>query len=393
MPSVEAIKQPPQTSTTAIGASARTTVAFAPHVIDMQQRRACRMADSRSNVRVMRARASLLFTLLVGCADSPAHSIAHSIATGELGPWTAAAPLPLARANHCSAAIGDWVLVIGGNRAEAGTFVKTDRIHAAHMHDGVLGPWQLGGNAPSAVTECAATSSGNRLYVIDGLYDHAPHDGRVFGGELDASGVVEVMNADEDLPAGTRAISTEATVRDDYLVVVDTLTPQEGDTTLTLRSHVREGAWSNHDWKIGFRGQAQYAFTDRWAYTIGGYHDPAVGAVTDVFVAPLEGGEPRATTPLPMPVAFGEAVAVDDWLFVVGGRAQVFNAPGTAHVFAAPIHDDGALGAWQTLASLPVARTNHELVLAGDYLVVTGGAAMGPGDDQVFTAQVRWELY
>jgi hypothetical protein len=182
----------------------------------------------------------------------------------------------------------------------------------------------------------------------------------------------------------------EAAVRDGMLLVTDTHVPDDGDVTRTLKTPLPQISWSDARWDFGFRAQAQYAFTDSYAYAIGGYHDPAVGTVADVSVQSLTDGAVRTTTPLPMPVGFGEAVAVDDWLFVVGGRAQVFGAPGTTNVYAAPVASDGSVGTWQSVAALPMARTNHELVLLGDYLVLTGGAAMGPGDATVLTAQVRY---
>src|SRR5207302_5251003 len=95
-------------------------------------------------------------------------------------------------------------------------------------------------------------------------------------------------------------------------------------------------------------------------------------------------------TPLPVPVSFGEAVAVDDWLFVIGGRAQVFGAAGTRSVYAAPIAADGSLGAWSTLAELPQGRTNHDAVVGGNYLYVTGGGYDGPGLDTVFATRARF---
>ena len=41
-------------------------------------------------------------------------------------------------------------------------------------------------------------------------------------------------------------------------------------------------------------------------------------------------------------------------------------------------------------AALPMLRTNHELALVGDFLVLTGGAGTGPGDTTVLTARVRY---
>ena len=101
-------------------------------------------------------------------------------------------------------------------------------------------------------------------------------------------------------------------------------------------------------------------------------------------------GAARATEPLPMPTSFGEAVAVDDWVFVAGGRGQVFGASGTTAVVTAQHDADGNLGAWHTESALPMTRTNHELVTVGDFLVLTGGAGEGPGDTTVLTARVRY---
>src|SRR4051794_35367804 len=99
-------------------------------------------------------RTAWLVPVLAACSTSPA-----SVATGELGPWQTAASLPTPRANHCSTAVEDWVLVIGGNYMGADGFVKTDEIHAARVApDGSLGAWQLAGHTPSPVTECNATS-------------------------------------------------------------------------------------------------------------------------------------------------------------------------------------------------------------------------------------------
>jgi hypothetical protein len=327
----------------------------------------------------------LLLPLVACTSSSPS-----DVATGELGAWQAALPLPTPRANHCSAVIDDWVLVIGGNYQQDGSFVKTDEIHAAQLGaDGTLGPWQLAGRTASPVTECEATSDGHHLYIIDGIYDREEDGRQVWTAELDAHGMIGPLTSLGTLPA--IAISTEAAVRNGELLVMNTKVPANDDgQTATLRTKLAPSlTWTTDDLHIGFRGQSEYAFSDQYVYAIGGYRDPAVGALSDVNVAPIGGGAAQATTSLPQPVGFGEAVVVDDWLFVVGGRAQVFGAPGTTQVFAAPLAADGSVGAW-TASSLPMARTNHELTLVGDYLVLTGGAVMGPGDANVLVARVRY---
>lgn len=313
-------------------------------------------------------------------------------ATGELEPWQNAAPLPVARANHCIAVVGDTVLVIGGNRKVGADFIKTDETHAGRVATDGTVTWTLAGRTPSPVSECTATADGRRVFLIDGIYDRVTDARQVFTAELADDNTLSPF-----VPLATMpqiALSSEAVVRRGTLLLMDTVLPAEGDQTVTHRLPLASPTWTMHDWSIGFRAHAQYVFADRFAYTLGGYSGATGNPVmTDVFVAPLGAdgaiGAARPTTPLPTPVAFGEAVAVDDFVFVVGGRAQVFGAAATAHVYAAPILDDGALGAW-TATALPMARTNHELALVGDFLVSTGGAVMGPGDSTVLVARVRF---
>ena len=333
----------------------------------------------------------LSLVVLAACSSSP---VPADVATGELGAWQMGPALPTPRANHCAAVIGDWLLVIGGNHATAGGFAATDEIHAAQLQpDGTLGAWQLAGKLPSPASECTAASDGHTLYVIDGLYDDASDDGQVWSATLDDTGQLSTLASIGALPPGVVAISSEATVHGGSLLVMHSELPIDGDDTSTLRTPLGGAlAWSTDTWQgVGFRAQAEYAFTGKLAYTLGGYHDASAGAVADVFVAPLGGtvGPATSTTALPAPVAFGEAVAVDDWLFVAGGRAQVFGGAASTAVYAAPIAADGTLGSWQTPTALPMPRTNHVLSLVGDYLVLTGGAASGGGDTTVLLAQVR----
>jgi hypothetical protein len=338
----------------------------------------------------------------VGCATEPTDpadpadpAVPSTQATGELTPWIAQPPLPVGRANHCSTAVADWVVVIGGNTRIGDTWTKTADIHAARVHpDGTLGAWQLAGQTASPVTECTATSDGNQLYIIDGLYDDELHGRQIWTGVLDDLGHVGDLTSLGALP--TIAISSEATARDGALLLMDTRLVDEGDTTVTMRTPLTGAlAWATDDWAIGFRGQAQYAFAEAFVYVLGGYAGGTGNPVsTETFVAPVRAdgaiGPVRPTTPLPVPVTFGEAVAVDDWLFVAGGRGQVLGAPGTANVYAARLDDAGDLASWRALAPLPMIRTNHELVVVGDHVVLTGGAGDGPGDTTVLTARVRF---
>ena len=338
---------------------------------------------------MMHARVALL--LGVGACSG-----GSSVATGQIEPWQAAAPLPLARANHCSAVIGDTLFVIGGNTKVGADFVKTDMIHAGKVADDGTITWTLAGITPSPVSECTAVADGKRLFLIDGLYDIEADRRGVFTANFDdKTGLLEVFAPFGPLPQ--TALSSEATIHDNTLLMMDTVLPNEGDKTITLRTSTTAPAeWSTDDWAIPFLAQAQYAFTDAFAYTIGGYKGDSGNPVsTDVYFAPITDhgsiADTRTTSPLPMPISHGEAIAVDDYVFVVGGRNAVLGAPGTTTVLSAKIESAGDLAPWQPNIALPMARTNHELSLVGDYLVVTGGAVNGPGDTTVLVTRVRFK--
>ncbi len=326
------------------------------------------------------------------------------VATGAVGAWQTAPALPIARANLCAASIDNWVLAIGGNHADAaGDFVKTAEIDAAQLSDdGTLGPWQVAGMLPSPVSECVATSDSNHLYVIDGLYDDAADAGQVFTADLDATGHLGTLTSAGTLPSGDVVISQSAFVRDGTLAVMNPELADPGsatdpaNTVQTIRTAMTAPfAWSVDGWNITWRDQAQYAFADGFAYVIGGYgEDDANTVTTDVYMAPIGAsaaiGASALTTPLPVATAFGQGVAVDDWIFVVGGRGAVFGGTATTAVWAAQIGSDGTLGAWQTQTPLSQPRTNQAMVLVGSYLVSVGGADAAGGDTTVLAAQVRY---
>jgi hypothetical protein len=127
---------------------------------------------------------------------------------------------------------------------------------------------------------------------------------------------------------------------------------------------------------------------------LGGYLGGATEVVSSIEGAAISldgsvGGRFTAGA-LPEPTSFGEAVAVDDYLFVIGGRGAVFGASGRTTVLAARIGQDGRPGAWSSQTPLPAGRTNHDAALSGSFLYVTGGATNGPGLDTVFVARVRF---
>jgi hypothetical protein len=325
------------------------------------------------------------------------------MANGTSASWATLTPMPIARANHCSAVLGGTLLVIGGNTKPAGStdFVTTDVVHAADLQsDGTLGPWRIAGHTPSPVIGCTAAVNGNELLVIGGLFDQESDGGAVWSATLGPDGMLDAFQRRGGLPAGRVALSSAAWMDADTLFVVDTDLPTMTSAGRVVVMHATlpaggaVGAWTVDSGPSPFRGRAQYAFAHGALYTLGGYTGGKVNAtVTDASVTPIVDGAVGASVSviaLLHPRSFGKAVAVDDYIFVVGGKDAIFSGAGETEVDAAAIGADGQLGGWSAVAPLPDGRSNNDAVLGGDFLYVTGGGMGGPGLADVFAARVRF---
>jgi hypothetical protein len=331
-------------------------------------------------------------------------------ANGSLAPWrgssteaSAVPPLPKPRANHCSTSANGRIYVLGGNYKPAGAqeFVALDDIEVADQNpDGTLSAWRRAATLPSALTGCTAASDGQRVYVVGGLFENEAHRGRVWAATIAADGSLAAPVELGALPEGHTILSTHAFVRDGRLVVFDsTLSVEDGGPegiVLLATSLTTPLAWTESRGPMGFRGRPQYAATSTHVYALGGYlgGDQGNEVVADGFGAPFDPtsglGATFAASALPAPRAFGVGAAVDEWVFVLGGKTAIFNGSGQSEVYAAQVLGDGTLGPFSQIGSLPEGRTNLDAVVAGNYLYVTGGGSTGGGLDTVFSAQIRF---
>ena len=335
-------------------------------------------------------------------------------ATGQLASWTTSAPLPTPRANHCSVVANGFLVVIGGNYMPAGktSFVSIADVHVARIAaDGSLGAFKVAGKTPSPVNSCTAASDGKDVYLVDGIFDDMTSGGKVRRATLSDDGDLGAWDTLGALPSGVDILYSTARVSSGRLDAFYAELPASGDGIALAGASIdgaTVGAWQHTTWLTGFRGHPQYAFATvdaslgaaagSYVYALGGYVSGDAGndVVADGAGAVLDGtgapGKSFSVTPLPKPRSFGQAVAVDDWLFVIGGKESVFGASGSADVVASKIGAGGALGAWSPVASLPAGRTSHSLAASGDYLYVTGGGFDAGGLDTVFVARVRYPV-
>lgn len=331
-------------------------------------------------------------------------------ADGRLASWTTSAPMPTPRANHCSVVANGFLVVIGGNYKPAG---KTDFVNIADVHvariaaDGSLGDWKVAGRTPSPVNSCTAASDGKDIYLVDGIFDDVTAGGKVRRAALSDTGDLGAWETLGALPGGVDILYSIARVTAGRLDAFYAELPGSGDGIALAGAPIAGatlGAWQHTTWLTGFRGHPEYAFATldaslggaSYVYALGGYvsTDGGNDVVADGAAAALDAtgapGKSFAVRPLPKPTSFGQAIAVDDWLFVIGGKDGVLTGAGSADAIAAKIGADGALDPWTSVASLPAGRTSHSVAASGDFVYVTGGGLDAGGLDTVFSARVRF---
>lgn len=342
-------------------------------------------------------------------AQAPAVEVPATKATGALTAWTTLPKMPVARGNHCSVVANGHLVVLGGNYKPKGAkdFVTLAEVHVAKLDGGGgVGEWRLAGKLPAPVASCTAATDGKDLYVVDGIYE----------GESGAKGVLRATLADDGslgawtelgpLPEGVRILYSDALVVDGALRAFYARLPGAGDGIALASAPVAGGAslgaWQSSTWLAGFRGHPQYALAKpegaggpSYVYALGGYASAesgnavladGAGAALDAAGAP---GKSFAVRALPKPTSFGRAIAIDDWIFVIGGKDDVLGGKGRADVFASRIGPGGALGEWSAVASLPAGRTSLAVAASGDFVYVTGGGFDAGGLDDVWSARVR----
>ena len=364
---------------------------------------------------------SLLFAIGAGCSSSSTSGASGAlgaldgseppapVANGQLGAWQTLAPLPVPRANHCSVVVNGYLVVIGGNYKPKGsmTFKDIDEVDVAKIaDDGTLGPWIRAGRTPAAVSSCTAVASGKSIVLLDGIYapppaGTSPYEGKPQVATLADDGTLSAFAAASPLSDGVRVLYSTGNVADDTLYTMFSRTTAEGDgvslVTAPLDDAGAPGAFTEQRWLPGFRGHPAYAFAQPFVYVLGGYNAPDDGGANQVLATGVgaalsqgKAGVPFATAPLPEPTSFGAAVAVDSFVFAVGGKREIFSANGRASVFVGQIDSAGAIAAWTKLQDMPAGRTSLSAVVGGSFLYVTGGGFDAGGLDTVFAAQVRF---
>ena len=262
-------------------------------------------------------------------------------ADGTLGAWAVANDLPefLGLGLHASAAHNNTVYVLGGTNIFGPRNVA---YYASTNEDGSLGSWQATTPMPQKLMGHAAIVSGNRLYVLGGMIKSVGASSSVYYADILADKTLGPWKTANSLPAnlfGHKAITV-------------------GDKIYIIGGTINNG----------------FYFADG---------TPNNNISSKVYMASvLEDGSLSSwqeTSSLIEPLTLHAASTSGKNIYTLGG----YNGEGVTNaVYFAPILDDGNLGSWQALHSMPKNMLGNSSVANEEYLYSLGGGLSYIADPQ-----------
>jgi hypothetical protein len=244
---------------------------------------------------------------------------------GSLGGWADMPALPIPVGGHMGGIVGS-VIVLAGGLTASGTV--TDASYSAVVgDDGSLSSWKRQGSVLHPRMHGGAFVSGNTIYVLGGF---------------------------------------NPVVMDD--VVRATVTP---DGAIS--------AWTTAGQLPSKLSHMSVSLVEGYVYLAGGYSLPASHnrpVLKDVYRGHLaDDGTLADWTPMPqLPVAICTHASFfyGGYLYVAGGATE---STQEKRVWRAPIDSSHALGAWEEVAPLPIAREHvHQLPVFQNHVYSIGGA-------------------
>jgi hypothetical protein len=244
---------------------------------------------------------------------------------GSLGAWSDAVPLPVTLAGHTGGALGNVVVVAGGQTAHGNTDLSYSAVVA---DDGTFGAWKTGPSTLEKRMHAGAFVLADSIYVLGGFDDPNVWDDAVRATVM-SNGTVSPF-----MPAGK------------------------------LR---------------GPRSHFSLTRVGDYVYMAGGLDASALSnppLLDEVARAKIESdgslGEWTTMPALPVALATHASFFWGGYLYVGGGINPTTHEK---RFWRAPIGADHALGTWELAAPLPIARGHvHQLPIVGNHVYSVSGA-------------------
>jgi len=307
-------------------------------------------------------------------------------ASAQFQPTTS---LPQALMSHTAEILGGRVYVAGGF-SDSGSITGSGYLNnvyycAAMNPDGTLGSWQAASAMPDilGLGLHASVSYNGRLYVLGGN-NFAGQRNVVYFASPAADGTLPGWQQTVSMPQ--RVYAHAAAVHGGRIYVSGGVARGAGTTQLVYSAPVNAdgtlSAWRYEtSLPLPLFGHRSFARGGR-LFVLGGFSAPGLysagGAPAStlsraVYAAPInEDGTLGAWAQqpqLPGELAFYGMVATDKSVYLLGG----FDGGVTNAVYFAPVTADGSLGSWQALQALPQNLLSLAAVSTAEYLYSIGG--------------------
>ncbi len=230
-----------------------------------------------------------------GKAATSTHTSTAVVADdGAITNWEAGPELATSRFHGATAAVGNFVYVLGGLTGDGKD--STPEVEMAVVTDSKLGPWQQVTPYPERRSHQAAIAHGNKLYSIGGLSGNPAGANTTYAAvwrtEIQADGSLSAWQTVSELP--TEMATHSAVVHADSLYVIGGVSGQSQlgvNTDAVYRAHIQaDGGLSSWETQAPLPKARAHAHQTPehggFIYSVAGAFEHA--SMTDVFVGVLQ---------------------------------------------------------------------------------------------------------
>jgi len=233
---------------------------------------------------------------------------------------------------------------------------------------------------------------GSRLYIMGGILNHGGWTPSVISAPIMEGGALGSWRLERSLPEIRNYISQSVEVVNDRVYIIGGGVAATTNTQEEDLQRARDVIWTSvkadgslDEWKRSEEflkvptSCIATASTDRHLFVLGGSTQEGVSAETYVCDFDSKGAPVkwRSNTPLPVPLWFHGAAALEDRIYVWGGLTQKSKDAINPKVYSASISDDGTIGAWREETPMPAATYSSSFCGFNDYLVGVAGRYKG----------------
>jgi non-specific serine/threonine protein kinase len=280
--------------------------------------------------------------------------------------WRSTTPLPSARAYGCAVALDNFVYYLSG---ATGSGELVDTLVAPVESDGTLGAWTATTPLPAAaVWAGCAVDPATRAVVIAGgnTPDQSVAIASAWTATIAADGTIGAWSALPDLPGPRRGLAGVFSGGTFYMLGGEAGEGFQVQATVFALQEGAPGSWLTETPLPAASYVFGAAIAAGTVVVTGGYETDS-----DVWSS-SPGASFGSAAPLSEPRERHASVAIGSDVYVIGGEAD-FGATPYSDAMRVRVDSTGALGAWETLAPLPVPIAYETAATTNGRIYVLGG--------------------